>query len=196
MRFSLLCLAGVATSTTLRPRWADYQNSTLPSNSSTVPVEPTEALSRKVFAHYMVGITYGQELAQWQTDMTEAKSAGIDGFALNIGTDSYTSGQLDLAYEAASSVDDFDLFLSFDMSSLTGWTVDNVASFINDYKNSTSQYSVNGLPFVSTFEGPTWASNWTTVNASTGGIFFVPDWSSQGAVGATTLLPSSNGACK
>jgi glucan endo-1,3-alpha-glucosidase len=182
MRFSLLCLAGVAASTVLRPKWTQSLNS-------------TETSQRKVFAHYMVGDTYGQELAQWQTDVADAKSAGIDGFALNIGLVDYNTEQLDFAYEAASSVDDFVLFISFDMS-VDGWTVEDVASFINDYKNSTSQFKMNGLPFVSTFEGPTWASNWTTVNASTGGIFFVPDWSSQGAVGATTLLPSIDGACK
>jgi glucan endo-1,3-alpha-glucosidase len=143
----------------------------------------------------MVGITYGQELAQWQTDMAEAQSAGIDGFALNIGTDSYTSEQLGLAFQAADAMDNFGVFLSFDMAAAT-WVEVDVDSYINDYKNSSSFFKVNGLPFVSTFEGPNWTGDWASVNSSTGGIFFVPDWSSLGPTGVGSRLAEIDGACK
>ncbi|KAH6655480.1 glycoside hydrolase [Truncatella angustata] len=138
---------------------------------------------RSVFAHYMVGITYGQSASQWATDISEAKSAGINGFALNVGsTDDYNSVQLPLAYAAAESAGDFSLFLSFDMGATT-WTVDQVNDLINTYKGRSAQFKVNGVPFVSTFEGPNWSDNWASVRSATGGIFLVPDWSSLGPTG-------------
>ena len=48
-----------------------------------------QSTGRQVFAHYMVGLTSGQSQDQWQRDISEAKSAGIDGFALNMGTDDW-----------------------------------------------------------------------------------------------------------
>ncbi|KAI0600987.1 glycoside hydrolase family 71 protein [Biscogniauxia sp. FL1348] len=152
---------------------------------------------RKVFAHYLVGLTSGQEASQWQKDISEAQSAGIDGFALNIGRDdSYTDTQLQLAYDAASSVGGgFSVFLSFDMADSTKpWDVDRVSSLVNQYKSAGSQFKVNGLPVVSTFEGPTWSDNWASVRSATGGIFLVPDWSSLGADGVGGRLSIIDGA--
>lgn len=147
---------------------------------------------RLVFAHYMVGLTFGQASSQWDQDISEAKSAGIDGFALNIGTDSYTEEQLGLAYGAASAAGGFKLFLSFDMAA-SSWSVDQVVSLINEYKDNANQHKVNDLPFVSTFEGPTW-DGWDTVRANTGGIFLVPDWSSLGPTGVAARLNEIDGA--
>jgi hypothetical protein len=39
--------------------------------------------------------------SDYDNDMKLAKAAGIDAFALNIGTDSYTETQLRFAYESA-----------------------------------------------------------------------------------------------
>ena len=63
----------------------------------------------------MVGIVPEYTKQSWERDMSLAKSYGIDGFALNIGTDGYTDRQLALAYSAAQSVN-FVVFLSFDVS--------------------------------------------------------------------------------
>ncbi len=127
-------------------------------------------MSRQVFAHYMVGLTNGQSQNQWQKDISEAKGAGIDGFALNVGSaDSWNGQQLQLAYNTASS-NGFHLFLSFDMAA-SSWSVDQVVAFINQYKGAGSQLKVDGKPFVSTFEGPSWADNWAAVRSATGGIF-------------------------
>lgn len=142
----------------------------------------------------MVGLTYDQAPSQWDKDISEAKSAGIDGFALNIGTDTYTDEQLGLAYNAAAAAGGFQLFLSFDMAA-SSWSVDQVVSLINTYKDNANQHKVDGLPFVSTFEGPNW-EGWDTVRASTGGIFLVPDWSSLGPAGVTARLDTIDGACK
>ncbi|KAI1098371.1 glycoside hydrolase family 71 protein [Jackrogersella minutella] len=154
---------------------------------------PRQSSSRQVFAHYMVGLTSGQSQDQWQNDIAEAKSAGIDGFALNVGSaDSWNGEQLQLAYDTAAS-NSFSLFLSFDMAA-SSWTVDQVVSLVNQYKGASSQLKVNGKPFVSTFEGPAWADNWASVRSSTGDIFLVPDWSSLGAQGVGGKLAQIDGA--
>ncbi|KAL2198151.1 glycosyl hydrolase family 71-domain-containing protein [Corynascus similis CBS 632.67] len=57
---------------------------------------------RKVFAHYIVGLTCGQPPERWDRDIVAAELAGLDGFALNIGpSDDWTITQLDHAYQAA-----------------------------------------------------------------------------------------------
>ncbi|KAG4220980.1 hypothetical protein PC116_g30542 [Phytophthora cactorum] len=131
---------------------------------------PRQDAGRQVFAHYMVGLTNQQSRDQWQKDITEAKSAGIDGFALNIGSqDAWNGEQLQLAYDTAAA-NGFSLFLSFDMAA-SSWSPDQVIGLVNQYKDSGSQLKVNGKPFVSTFEGPDWADNWSSVRSATGDIF-------------------------
>ncbi|KAK0616829.1 glycoside hydrolase [Immersiella caudata] len=149
---------------------------------------------RKVFAHYMVGLTLGQSPEQWKHDVVTAKEVGIDGFALNIGpSDPWTREQLDMAYQVTGEVGDFVLFISFDMA-VGEWPVSQVIDLINRYKSSKAQMLVDGDPFVSTFEGPSWADNWNTVREETGGIFLVPDWSSIGPYGVGEKLDLIDGA--
>ncbi|KAJ5475007.1 Glucan endo-1-3-alpha-glucosidase agn1 [Penicillium diatomitis] len=47
--------------------------------------------------------------------MRRAREAGIDVFAMNIGTDSFTDKQLGFAYESAAN-NEMKLFLSFDFN--------------------------------------------------------------------------------
>ncbi|KAK0742942.1 glycoside hydrolase [Schizothecium vesticola] len=149
---------------------------------------------RRVFAHYMVGLTCNQKPEQWLRDVQCAKDCGIDGFALNIGPcDPWTESQLDLAYSAAEQVGDFVLFLSFDMAA-GSWTVPQVVASINRYKLSGAQMVIDGKPFVSTFEGPGWGENWPIVREETGGIFLIPDWSSLGPFGVGEKLNLIDGA--
>ncbi|KAH7157340.1 glycoside hydrolase [Dactylonectria estremocensis] len=151
-------------------------------------------MARQVYAHYMVGLTNQQELSQWKTDIQAAKDAWVDGFALNIGPDdSWTSTQLGLAYQAAAELD-FKLFLSFDMASDYIWSVDSVVGLVNDFKGEAAQVLVDGKPMVSTFEGPTWADNWSSVRSQTGDIFLVPNWSSIGPSGVADKLSVIDGA--
>jgi glucan endo-1,3-alpha-glucosidase len=119
-------------------------------------VSPESCVDRQLLTResIVVGVTYDQTSSQWANDISEAKSAGIDGFALNVGNDSSTDEQLGLVSDAASAAGSFSLFLSFDMQA-SSWSVAQVESFINTYKEKASQYRVNGLPFVSTFEGLT-----------------------------------------
>ncbi|KAI1128332.1 glycoside hydrolase family 71 protein [Nemania abortiva] len=151
------------------------------------------AADKMVFAHYIVGLTFGQTRDEWQLDISQAKGSGIDGFALNIGSaDTYNDEQLHLAYDVASS-NGFWLFLSFDMQA-SQWDADMISSYINTYKGFGSQLTVGGLPVVSTFEGPSQADIWPGVRSATGGIFFMPDWASLGAPGVGDKLSLIDGA--
>ncbi|KAJ2897276.1 glycoside hydrolase family 71 protein [Zalerion maritima] len=149
---------------------------------------------RKVFAHYMVGLTSGQTASKWALDISEAQTASIDGFALNCGpADSWTYDQLTLAYAAASEAG-FLLFISFDFAA-GDWDVSSVAGTISTYKDSSAQWTQDGRPVVSTFEGPSWVDNWTTVRGQVdGGIWLIPDWSSLGAAGVGNVQGSIDGA--
>ncbi|KAL2140250.1 hypothetical protein VTI28DRAFT_4039 [Corynascus sepedonium] len=149
---------------------------------------------RKVFAHYIVGLTCGQPPERWDRDIVAAELAGLDGFALNIGpSDDWTIAQLDHAYQAAERRVGFFLFISFDMAA-GNWSVPHVVGFINRYKGSPAQMKVEGKPLVSTFEGPDWATNWPLVRNETGGICLIPDWSSLGPHGVGQCLNLIDGA--
>ncbi len=144
-----------------------------------------------------MGLTDGQSLDLWKSEISSAEAAGIDGFALNIGpSDPWTTTQLVQAYAAAAQTNgNFVMFLSFDMAVGT-WSVQEVVDLVNQFKTSGAQMRVDGLPLVSTFEGPAWADNWAAVRRDTGGIFLIPDWSSLGAAGVGQKLDEIDGACK
>ncbi|KZS88876.1 hypothetical protein SISNIDRAFT_432302 [Sistotremastrum niveocremeum HHB9708] len=130
------------------------------SSSSSSPV-PTASSARYVFAHHMVGNTYPYKVADWLADIQKAYAAGIDGFALNMGIDSWQSARVADAYTAAAqSGTPFKLFISFDMTSLgcsSPADAANLRSYITTYANHPNQfrYSSSGTPkpFASTFSG-------------------------------------------
>lgn len=137
-------------------------------------------IPKAVFAHHIVGNTYSYTTNDWANDITKAKSAGIDAFVLNIGAQtSYTDTQLANAYAAAEQ-NGFKLFLSFDYAAQGAWSISSVVSTINAHKGSAAQFKVNGLPLVSTFEGPDNSGDWPSIRSQVGGIFFLPDWTSKG----------------
>ncbi|KAK4466453.1 glycoside hydrolase [Cladorrhinum samala] len=149
---------------------------------------------RKVFAHYMVGLTSHQSAEQWSHDIKTAKEAGIDGFALNVGpSDIWTEAQLSHAYHEAEQAGDFVVFISFDMA-CGSWTVEQVVNLVNQFKDLPAQMHVEGKPLVSTFEGPDWAENWEAVRSQTDDIFLMPDWSSLGPYGVGEKLDIIDGA--
>lgn len=147
-----------------------------------------------------VGLTDGQAAKEWRDEIAAAHAAGIDGFALNIGpSDAWTREQLGLAYAAAADAQvvdspSFVLFLSFDMAA-GEWSVSQVSDLINEFRDAPAQCKVDdGLPLVSTFEGPGWAEKWAAVREATGGIYLVPDWSSLGPEGVRHKLDVIDGA--
>ncbi len=107
--------------------------------------------------------------------MSLAQSFGIDGFALNIGTDPYTDTQLTNAYNAAAGLG-FKVFLSFDFSYFNDGMVSEISAIINKYVGQSAQLIVgNGAAYVSTFIGDGFP--WNQVISSTGkNLYVVPNW--------------------
>lgn len=103
---------------------------------------------------------------------------------MNIGPiDDYNDRSLQNAADAANSVGGFTLFLSFDYASNAdnNWTpstvIDRINSFVTAAGNAHFRY--NSQPLVSTFEGPSHASDWAGIKSATN-CFFMPDWTSLG----------------
>lgn len=155
----------------------------------------SDLLSRTV----QVGNTelFGQ--ADWEHEMSYAKTAGIDAFALNMANNDSTNDRaLPMAFAAASSVG-FKLFFSFDYAGNGPWPKDIVTSLIQRYATHSTYFHRGSQPFVSTFEGPGNMTDWPDIKRDTG-CFFMPDWSSVGArpaaaagiAGMRSHLPTSD----
>ena len=63
-------------------------------NAAPSAFERRDTGTKAVFAHHIVGFTYPYTSADWLKDITLAHAAGIDGFALNIGSDSWQTAQV------------------------------------------------------------------------------------------------------
>lgn len=131
----------------------------------------------------------------WITDISKAQAAGIDGFALNIASQTpYTITQLNNAYTAAEQKA-FKLFLSFDYAAQGPWSAATVVSTINTYAVKAAQFKVSTKALVSTFEGPGNAADWTNIKSQTS-IFFLPDWTSVGPDAySTSYAKYTDGFC-
>jgi hypothetical protein len=116
----------------------------------------------------------------WKTDIGLAQAAHIDAFALNMAwEDPVNVPAVSLAFQAANALG-FKLFFSFDYAGNGPWEQATVISTLLEYGPNGAYYLYNGKPFVSTFEGPGNAADWTAIKAQTG-CFFIPDWASLGA---------------
>lgn len=61
--------------------------SSAPSSQSSQP--PSSPNQKYVVAHHMVGNTFPYTTADWSADIALAHASGIDGFALNMGSDDW-----------------------------------------------------------------------------------------------------------
>jgi hypothetical protein len=121
--------------------------------------------------------------SDWVSDINLAKSAHIDGFALDIAAgDANNNNTLVNAYSAAQSVGGFTLFLTFDYLSWGAWTPSAAIALINQYKTSSAQAYYQGKPLVSTFEGTGNIGDWPSIKSATG-CLLLPDWTSLGPSG-------------
>lgn len=84
--------------------------------------------------------------------MRQAKAAGIDAFALNIGVDPYTDQQLNLAYESAAR-NGMKVFISFDFNWYHTNEGQRVGQKIAQYASKPAQLYVEGRVFASSFAG-------------------------------------------
>ncbi|KAJ5492772.1 Mutanase [Penicillium diatomitis] len=130
---------------------------------------------RLVFAHFMMGITSNrQNASDYDGDMQRAKAAGIDAFALNIGMDSFTDTQLDLAYESAAH-NDMKVFISFDFNWWSTSDAAGVGAKTKQFADHPAQLKVDGKVFVSSFAGD--GLNVAALRAAVGQeIFFAPNF--------------------
>lgn len=71
-------------------------SSTSPSNPS--PSASGDASQKYVVAHHIVGNTFPYTLQDWVDDITLAHASGIDGFALNLGSDVWEPDRIADAY--------------------------------------------------------------------------------------------------
>ncbi|KAF2787918.1 glycoside hydrolase family 71 protein, partial [Melanomma pulvis-pyrius CBS 109.77] len=124
----------------------------VPYNPSVMPRQ--DASSHLVFCHFMMGIVPNRgSAADYDDDMKRAKAAGIDAFALNIGTDAYNEAQLTYAYDSAAA-NDMKVFISFDFNwySPTG-DAGTVGGIIKSFGGKPAQLKVDNKVFVSSFAG-------------------------------------------
>ncbi|OWZ54809.1 glucan endo-1,3-alpha-glucosidase agn1 [Cryptococcus neoformans c45] len=152
------------------------------STASAIPTSvPSSSSTHQVWAHYMVGNTYPYTASNWASDISAALAAGIDGFALNIGSDNWQPARVADAYSAAASTG-FKMFLSLDMTVLScssSSDAANLVSIVQKYANAAAQATYEGKVLVSTFAGSdcafSWQSDFVDVLSSAGiDIFFIP----------------------
>ncbi len=90
--------------------------------------------------------------SDYDNDMRQAKAAGIDAFALNIGTDGFTDTQLEFAYESARS-NNMSVFISFDFNWYSTSNTSGIAGTIGTYADHPAQLMIDSKVFVSSFAG-------------------------------------------
>ncbi|CAG7948291.1 unnamed protein product [Penicillium nalgiovense] len=122
-----------------------------------------------------MGIVSNRESAcDYDDDMKRAKDAGIDAFALNIGTDPYTDTQLYYAYESAAR-NGMKVFISFDFHWWQASQGSEVGAKIAQYASHPAQLMVDGKVFVSSFTGD--GVDVDEIRSSAGSeIFFAPNF--------------------
>ncbi|GAB1739844.1 hypothetical protein NU219Hw_g4778t1 [Hortaea werneckii] len=145
------------------------------------------AAAQDVFAHVIVGNTFAYDVSQWEADIRQAASYGIDAFVLNVAQpfSGSTATQMSYSFQAANNLAsevEFKMFFSFDYKANGAWSKSDVIEVMTAYGPNGAYYLVDGKPMVSTFEGPDNSSDWPGIRSSladvTGGIYFVPDWTS------------------
>lgn len=100
-------------------------------------------------------ISNRQSAADWDADFQLAKSAGIDAFALNIGTDEvdpFNNEQLNYAYESAAN-NGMKVFISFDYNYWGAGSAQAVGEKVATYGVKEGQLKIGDKVFVSTFIG-------------------------------------------
>jgi len=127
--------------------------------------------------------------ADYDADMTRAKSLGIDAFALNIGIDKFTDEQLGYAYQSAAN-NGMKVFISFDFNWWNTSQAADVGAKIKQYGGQAAQLKVgsNGdQVFVSSFAGD--GLNLDTVRSAAGmPLFIAPNFQASNAGSADGAL--------
>ncbi|PSN61419.1 glycoside hydrolase [Corynespora cassiicola Philippines] len=127
---------------------------------------------KPVYAHYMIGEIFDEHTRQ---DIEDAKSLGIDAFALNFNKFAYWSNDtVERLFKNADELD-FGLFFSFDMA--PGYFTDpaQYASYFQQYAERPSYHRFKGKPLVSTFGGEAVSNDqWSSFKQTVGDVLVVP----------------------
>jgi glucan endo-1,3-alpha-glucosidase len=105
-----------------------------------------------VFAHYMVCFaTYGENIGGYEREIQEAQSAGIYGFALDVGAwsgpDTYYKSRVKLMYDAAESLQTgFKLFFSVEITNTA-----DIVDMVTSYAGRTNTFRQGNKVVLSTF---------------------------------------------
>ncbi|KAJ5720907.1 uncharacterized protein N7483_008841 [Penicillium malachiteum] len=147
---------------------------------------PCQAVAKAVFAHFMMANTAQYDVSDWKRDISLAKEAHLDAFALNMAYG--MPGNEQSAANAFLTAEDlgFQLFFSFDYAGNGSWPQSQIIYYLQKYASSPAYYKHQKRTFVSTFEGPENANDWIAIKNQTN-CFLVPDWSSVGATAALKL---------
>ena len=129
---------------------------------------PAAHAQKTVFAHYLVtnqdyqgdtDPTQEAKIAAYEKEILQAKAAGIDGFALNVGgwlNQTYYIRYTAQIFEAAARLDNgFKLVFSADLCcGLAANDIeDMMRRFVNDPRYSRVYYKRRGVPVLTTFAG-------------------------------------------
>ncbi|CAD6570124.1 MAG: hypothetical protein ASARMPREDX12_003311 [Alectoria sarmentosa] len=124
----------------------------------------------------MIGVVDDRTGASdYDNDMREAKAAGIDAFALNIGTDGFTNTQLEFAYESAHS-NGMSVFISFDFNWYSTSNTSGIADTIGTHAAYPAQLMIDSKVFVSSFSGDGLDLAGVQSDLTTHEIFWAPNF--------------------
>lgn len=156
----------------------------------------SNSASKYVVAHFIVGNSYSYTPAKWQADILLAAAQGIDGFALNVGSDSWEPAQMQSAYDTALAIQNsmgitFKMFISFDMTSVSCGNTGFITGQMQNYKNHPMQLrDPQGAMWVGTFagdgcfDGNTWRN---VLNSAGVSYHFIPAFFNQNLSPTNTL---------
>ncbi|CAA7261980.1 unnamed protein product [Cyclocybe aegerita] len=135
--------------------------------------------------------TYDYTIADWKDDLSRIQAKGVDAVALNIGRSEWQKTQVQLAYDAATSLgSSIKLFYSFDFTEMD-CTLSDFVSRVNKYKNHPSQFKVNGKPMISSYSGDCLGnSGWASLKTQTGGYLMPFIWGLEGKFNQWSSLDS------
>ncbi|KAJ7849581.1 glycoside hydrolase family 71 protein [Mycena leptocephala] len=104
----------------------------------------------------MVGNANPYTVQNWASDIALASSKGLDGFVLNLGSDSWQPDKVADAFTAAKSAGSFRIGFSFDMTVMPCTTAGDAAllqKYITTYSSHPNVMQFDGKMLITTFSG-------------------------------------------
>ena len=118
----------------------------------------TNKRERLIFAQYYMLATYKYKKASrrdvpFECDIKNAVKAGLDGFALNVGGQSWELDRVDQMYTAASTFKNFKLFVNLDLTYPVNTDPNHMISVLKRNLDSEAQFRIDQRPVFGTYMG-------------------------------------------